>query len=56
LDEKQRLPYVQLSEKDKVRFDKEMADFEKKGYFINQEGVKSTEIRMAKPKFKDSVV
>jgi hypothetical protein len=56
MDEKQKLPYFKLSEKDKVRFDKEMADIDKKGYFVNEDGVKSTELRIQKPKFKSSVV
>jgi hypothetical protein len=56
MDEKQRLPFVKLSEKDRERFDREMADFKNKGYFVDQDGVKSTDTRKMKPKFKPEVV
>ena len=32
---------MKLAEKDKVRFDKQKADFDEKGWFTNEDGTKS---------------
>lgn len=56
MGEKERAPFVKLSEEDKVRFDREMKQFETLGYFVDKDGVKSSELRIQKPKFKSNVV
>jgi hypothetical protein len=33
-----------------------MEQFEKNGFFINQEGVKNTDLMLSKPKFHESVI
>ena len=42
--------YAKLAEQDKARHEKEITQLREKGYFINSEGVKSTDI---KPEIKD---
>jgi hypothetical protein len=43
LEEKQT--YVDKAELDKKRYQREMEEFRLKGYFVNKEGVKSTDIK-----------
>jgi hypothetical protein len=44
------------SEKDRIRFEKETNDLQKLGYFIDKNGVKSTDLLLQNPKFYDHVV
>lgn len=41
LSDKQKEKYIKLNEKDKVRYEKEMKQYEKQGWFINSDGVNS---------------
>jgi len=56
LKEEDKKPFIQLSEQDKKRHEKEMNDFDKLGYFIDSDGVKSTDLMLSNPKFKKHVV
>ena len=40
----QKKPFVDLNEKDIKRYDKQLADLEKKGFFMTEDGVKSTDL------------
>lgn len=40
----QKKPFVELNEKDVKRYDKQLADLEKKGFFMTEDGVKSTDL------------
>ena len=51
LSDQQKAPYVQLAEHDKQRLEREKAQLEELGYFVSADGVKSTDIALAKPKF-----
>jgi len=42
MPEKEKYPYILQSEKDKIRYDQQMQDFETKGFFILEDGSKST--------------
>ena len=44
----QKAPYEKMAETDKVRFEKQMAEREKKGYFILDDKSKSTDPQNAK--------
>jgi len=48
--------YQKLSDQDKVRFEKETAMLASKGYFINKDGVKSTDIKPELKHFPKSTV
>jgi hypothetical protein len=49
--------YVKLGDKDKTRFEKENAELKEKGYFVNSDGVKSTDIKLELKDFpKDTVM
>lgn len=51
LKDAQKQQYVDLANDDKKRYNKEMKQLEKKGYFINQEGKRSTDLQKnGKPK------
>ena len=56
MTEDEKKPYYEMQEADRRRFNKEMQEFEEKGFFVNSEGVKSTDLALSKPKFKDNVV
>lgn len=36
--------YVKMADQDKLRFEKEMNELNSKGYFVNSDGIKSTDI------------
>jgi len=42
LTDNQKKPFVDMQQKDQVRFDKETKQFKELGYFFNSAGVKST--------------
>lgn len=44
MSEKQKSPYYLQAENDQVRYQKEMNELMTKGFFINQDGVKSTDL------------
>jgi hypothetical protein len=44
LSEEEKKPFILESEKDKIRFEKESNDLQKLGYFIDKNGVKSTDL------------
>ena len=48
LNEKQKLPYEMKNSEDKVRYQEELDQLMSKGFFINQDGVKSTDIAVKK--------
>jgi hypothetical protein len=53
LTDTQKAPYVKMADLDKVRYEKQCAELEKKGYFILDDGTKSTDpanIPKAKPR------
>ena len=56
LDSKGKQPYESLSLQDKSRYDREMEEFDKNGYFTNQEGVCSSTLKPKKPKMKKGMV
>ena len=43
-----KAPYVQMSEKDKLRFDRQLSERDKKGYFLLEDKSKSTDPANAK--------
>ena len=58
MSDEEKHPFKMLAEADQKRHQREMQEFEKNGYFVNQDGVKSTDasVLLVKPKFKDHVV
>ena len=48
LSDKQKVPFEKKNEADKVRYQEEMDQLMTRGYFINQDGVKSTDIAVKK--------
>ena len=48
MSEKEKEPYVKLSEKDKARFERQNAEREKKGFFMLDDNTKSTDPENAK--------
>ena len=44
MSEEEKKPFILQSEQDRKRFEKEMSEFEKLGYFTDQNGVKSTDL------------
>ena len=48
MSEKEKEPYVKLSEKDKARFERQNAEREKKGFFMLDDNSKSTDPENAK--------
>jgi len=42
LTDAQKNKYTKMTEKDKIRYEKEMKEFQELGYFTNSAGVKST--------------
>lgn len=56
LKDEEKQPFTLLAEQDKKRLNDEMEQFEKSGFFINQEGVKNTDLMLSKPKFHESVI
>jgi len=50
LSEKEKEKYILLTQKDKERYEKQLTDLRKKGFFINDKGVKSTDMVYKKPK------
>ena len=55
LNEKEKLPFVKKAEKDVKRREREMKQFEKLGHFIDEDGIKSTELAMQKRLFKKHI-
>lgn len=55
MTDKERTPYMKQAEKDLRRHERERKQFEKKGFFVNEDGVKSTELAMLKRSFKPYV-
>ena len=45
LNEKAKEPYLKLQAKDQLRYDNEMSQFNKTGYFTNKEGVCSSTLK-----------
>jgi hypothetical protein len=45
LNDEEKLKYTKLSEEDKVRFQRETAQLKDDGFFVNADGVKSTDIK-----------
>ena len=56
LNDNEKTKWTNLSQKDKVRHDKELSQLHAKGYFVNSDGVKSTEIVQKKFKYPDGTV
>lgn len=56
MSDEQKRPFFELQEADRRRYNREMKEFEELGYFVNSQGVKSTDIALCKPKFKKDVV
>jgi hypothetical protein len=56
LSDKERKQYEAIAEKDKARYEKELAHLVKHGYFVNAEGQNSSEIekKVKKQKAKDA--
>lgn len=44
MDDAAKAPYVTKNQLDKERFEKQMAEWKEKGYYTNEDGVKSTEL------------
>lgn len=45
MDDKQRRPFVAMSEKDRERYDAQIKELLTKGYFVNEQGVKSSDLK-----------
>lgn len=56
LKDEEKQPFSVLAEQDKKRLNDENEQFEKNGFFINQDGVKNTDLMLSKPKFHESVI
>lgn len=41
LSEEEKMPYEKLAQKDKTRYETQMAEWKKKGYYIMEDGTKS---------------
>jgi len=54
LDETQKQKYIDLNKKDKERYERELSELRSKGFFTNQDGVKSTSLPPPSPKKKRS--
>lgn len=52
MTDKQKKPYFDASNKDKTRYEREMNQLEQKGYFVNKDGVKSTDLALERRVFK----
>lgn len=50
LSDDQKAVYQKMAEEDKARYERETREMEEQGYFINKDGIKSTDI---KPELKD---
>ena len=50
LTEKQKVKYVQLAEQDQQRYLNEMSSLQLNGFYINSDGVKSTDLKVKKKK------
>jgi len=50
LTDKQKKKYEALSQKDKARYDDQMAQLKKDGYFMTEDGTKSTDLPYKAPK------
>ena len=55
MSEKEKQPFVKKADKDAKRHEREMKECEKTGFFVNEDGVKSTELAMLKCVFKKHV-
>lgn len=51
----QKKPFVDASAKDVKRYERETKQFEKHGYFINADGVKSSDVELTTRTFKNHV-
>lgn len=50
MSEKDKQPYEKMHQDDVKRFEKETAEFKKKGWFTMQDGTKSTDLEVKKKK------
>jgi len=55
MSEKEKLPYDKLNEQDKVRHQKQKDEKDKKGYFMLDDGSKSTDAKNVPKKRKSKV-
>lgn len=46
LTEKEKEPYIAMREQDRLRFERERDQLQTQGYFINEKGIKSTDLRV----------
>jgi hypothetical protein len=46
MTEEQKQPYINLKDKDVLRYENEMEQYKTKGYFVNAEGIHSNEIKV----------
>jgi hypothetical protein len=56
LKENEKIKWVNLANKDKIRHEKELSQLQTKGYFTNSDGVKSTDIMQKKFKYPEGTV
>jgi len=56
LPEKQRLKYTKLADDDKVRFERETKEFADNGFYVNTDGVKSTDLKVELKNFPKETV
>lgn len=56
LEDSEKTKWVNLSIKDKARHDKELNQLQTKGFFVNSDGVKSTDIVQKKFKYPEGTV
>ena len=52
LKEEQKAPYIKMHEDDKKRYEAQLEEFKKKGYFIMSDGVKSSDVGVPSAKKK----
>ncbi len=50
------MEFETLYEKDKIRYKKQCDEFEEKGFFIDKNGIKSSDLMLSNPKFLRGVV
>jgi hypothetical protein len=53
---KDKAPYIKMHDDDKMRYDVQMAEFKKKGYFMISDGVRSTDFGVSSAKQKVSSI
>ena len=56
LSEAKKKESVHLYEQDKIRYQKECNELKEKGFFIDSNGVKSSDLMLSNPKFLSGVV